>query len=1249
MRRNIILIASLISLSLITASILYIQSNYFNKTIESQIIPLVEDAIGRKIEFSESHFNILPFYWQLYNVTLRDVKTGEALIKSKDVIIYIRPRRIFKKQVAIRNIRFMDPDLSLIRYPDGKTNLEGLFPQKKTTAWHITLENIDITNGNIFINDQPGLRTIKFWNTDAKIKPSLGKKEVMGNFNLKGSYKDKNISQEDLTIKGEVSIDFKERAIRTVKVNSLSIISADKSKIWIDGELNNKGPLNIKGNGIIPLNEITKYVKHKKDLQGRMKFAVGIKGTFIHPLVEGNFTVEDLAYDHIKYGKLNSDISYKDKLISLSNLKGKVFNGDINGDINLEFDKKINSFNSFLKVVNLQPYKFITNYSPRLGGSLQKNGIVSGEIRINGKGLDKSMFEGNGWLTYKDNNQSFSLSGEIREDLNLSIGVSGELTDIASYLHIPYFPLHGHASLTGEISGTVEKPVVSGVVMMPKGVVKDVLFDSITADLSFTEGMLQLQPVTLRRDDAIYKMNGNIHFRSPGFKDPYFELTGEITQASPKDIVSIFYNILPLDMKTDGHIKFSGDSKNLLFIADLRASPGSMYGQSFDDGRINLSINKERVIFDKVILKKGEDILSGNGWIGFRGESRGEFMADISSEQFRLEDIDIIKKRTMLLRGTSTFKITGSGKMTDPLIKGTISISNLFIKDVDTGPAYLSLSKEDNELKINGNSLDMNFNGAIAWNRDAPFKLVSHLDDTVLHPFFSILKPAITMKVSIKASGDAVIEGRLSDPDTIQADIRLSRVNGSYSDYLIENDGEIILSYSENKLTFDSVRFKGEGTSLSIIGALVNHRDINMFINGEADLRLLTLLTPEIKYSKGKAFIAFLISGEAGHPSLQGGLAIKDGSVRSATFKQSFEDVNISVFFNGREIILESIQASVGGGKLSGSGKVGVEEFNIKEFGFILEIAGAVFRYPEGLQSRIDGTFVLQGTPESKSLKGEVIIKKAAFEKNLNIRTMILELQREKVKVDQPIPFWGDTELNIHFGGKRDIWINNNLAKLPVEVDLLLKGTIDHPLLFGRIAAQDGTFIFSRNAFKVISATADFISPDTIRPVIDIHASTEVRGYIIDLSLSGTVDKFNLSLNSDPPLSETDILALLTVGQTAAEVSETMSEVGAVEATAFLAAPIQEKIENTLQDIIKIDRFQVDPYYSSSTASEGARLTVGKRLMDDKLYVTYTTGITTVEELIKLEYFLGRNVYIVGERDEQGRMNGDIKFRFEFR
>ncbi|MBS1126299.1 MAG: hypothetical protein H6Q93_288, partial [Nitrospirae bacterium] len=37
------------------------------------------------------------------------------------------------------------------------------------------------------------------------------------------------------------------------------------------------------------------------------------------------------------------------------------------------------------------------------------------------------------------------------------------------------------------------------------------------------------------------------------------------------------------------------------------------------------------------------------------------------------------------------------------------------------------------------------------------------------------------------------------------------------------------------------------------------------------------------------------------------------------------------------------------------------------------------------------------------------------------------------------------------------------------------------------------------------------------------------------------------------------------------------------------------------------------------------------------------------EQIIKLEYFMNKNISLVGERDERGITGGDIRFRFEFK
>ena len=64
-----------------------------------------------------------------------------------------------------------------------------------------------------------------------------------------------------------------------------------------------------------------------------------------------------------------------------------------------------------------------------------------------------------------------------------------------------------------------------------------------------------------------------------------------------------------------------------------------------------------------------------------------------------------------------------------------------------------------------------------------------------------------------------------------------------------------------------------------------------------------------------------------------------------------------------------------------------------------------------------------------------------------------------------------------------------------------------------------------------MNASADFTDQNRINPVMEIVAQTIVKGYNIRLSLEGQMERFNLSLVSDPPLEETDILSLLTIGQ----------------------------------------------------------------------------------------------------------------------
>jgi autotransporter translocation and assembly factor TamB len=159
-----------------------------------------------------------------------------------------------------------------------------------------------------------------------------------------------------------------------------------------------------------------------------------------------------------------------------------------------------------------------------------------------------------------------------------------------------------------------------------------------------------------------------------------------------------------------------------------------------------------------------------------------------------------------------------------------------------------------------------------------------------------------------------------------------------------------------------------------------------------------------------------------------------------------------------------------------------------------------------------------------------------------------------------------------------------------------------------------------------------------------------VREYQIRLSVSGTADRATVTMISDPSLSDISILSLLALGKTSEEITGKESGVGVGEAASFATGQFQDIFERRARSLTGLDRFQVDPYVSKSDTAV-PRITVGKEVVRDKLYVTYSSnvGATTPEEIFRIEYVLNRNFSLVGERNEIGNIGADVKFRFEFK
>jgi translocation and assembly module TamB len=145
-----------------------------------------------------------------------------------------------------------------------------------------------------------------------------------------------------------------------------------------------------------------------------------------------------------------------------------------------------------------------------------------------------------------------------------------------------------------------------------------------------------------------------------------------------------------------------------------------------------------------------------------------------------------------------------------------------------------------------------------------------------------------------------------------------------------------------------------------------------------------------------------------------------------------------------------------------------------------------------------------------------------------------------------------------------------------------------------------------------------------------------------------------MNYRSDPPLPDSDIVALLALGTTG-EGGGLRTQPGGSQsfgATALLSEAISSGVGGRIQRLFGISQFRVDPFVAG-TATESnaaARVTIQQHVARD-LTITYSTNAATSNQyqMIQVEYAVKRDLSVVFLRDVNGTYGMDIKWVRRFK
>ncbi|MHB9030498.1 MAG: translocation/assembly module TamB domain-containing protein, partial [Candidatus Latescibacterota bacterium] len=168
-------------------------------------------------------------------------------------------------------------------------------------------------------------------------------------------------------------------------------------------------------------------------------------------------------------------------------------------------------------------------------------------------------------------------------------------------------------------------------------------------------------------------------------------------------------------------------------------------------------------------------------------------------------------------------------------------------------------------------------------------------------------------------------------------------------------------------------------------------------------------------------------------------------------------------------------------------------------------------------------------------LKGQVGLGETRFLYDLTIDDIIRRMTAPRRPGEPPPAIYRQTRLDVILDGGERIFIDNNLADIRLRADLQLIGTLTSPVVLGTVTAVEGEIYYLDREFKIVEGAVEFADRSQMNPRLDIQAESTVTSfqafggakYTITLTLTGTMQKPDFALSSNPPLDRPNIISLL--------------------------------------------------------------------------------------------------------------------------
>ena len=308
---------------------------------------------------------------------------------------------------------------------------------------------------------------------------------------------------------------------------------------------------------------------------------------------------------------------------------------------------------------------------------------------------------------------------------------------------------------------------------------------------------------------------------------------------------------------------------------------------------------------------------------------------------------------------------------------------------------------------------------------------------------------------------------------------------------------------------------------------------------------LFAPLVPGVRLLEGRLSIDASATGTLDKPLLNGGVALDLAAIR-------FRDANLpginhflgDLRFSGSELTFHRFTGDMAGGPFSMTGRLRLDHLTDPLLDLRLQSQGTLLARNDTLTLRADADLRLSGPVNKAALSGKIGVTKSRFFREIEILPIGLpgrpapKPSRGWFSLSADTPPFRNWSYDVAIQTDDPFIVKGNLANGSIEGRLHLGGTGLAPTLEGTAHIENFVASLPFSQLTVDHGSLYFSGNAPLNPQLDVHGSSRIRDYNVNVYLYGTASEPQTLFTSEPSLPQEEVIALLATGATTREFAQ---------------------------------------------------------------------------------------------------------------